>query len=598
MVKAQLMDASSDVRLRISTDSLFTTYTDTAPAATGGNHVATFPLSGLAPSTRYHYRVVVGGTEDTSKQGAFRTLPIAGRPQSFTFAIGSCQATGSNTPIFGHIQATNPLFWLQAGDIHYRDIAVDDINAFREAYNDLHVQSWQAALFRSTAIVHMWDDHDGAGGNDTDGTRPGWPAVRAAYRESVPHHVLPAGPGGAIYHSFVVGRVRFIVSDLRSERSPKSQTDNASKTMMGATQKQWFKDELAAAVATQQFVAWVSTIPWIAARRAGDDSWAGYDTERQEIAAYIQSLGIAGQMFVLTGDMHATAIDSGVNNSWGGFPLFNAGPVNATTYSKGGPYTHGPFLGGSWEEQFGTVAVTDNGGSSIEVVFSGRRGGSEIPGAFHRFTLRLATPPREVASLEDDFNANERDGDKWSQTFIDGGNFTQLLPQNQRLEIHFGQNRTGSNYTFWQSAPHHLTNSQVHLQVVQNSNNSLARTIVGLHRPQGSDQIFDYLRWRIDGGSPGRILAQVRASGGTLVTLGDWAFDANARWLRIRHSAAENRVYWESAPDEAGRPGTWTVRHAWQPTINLNGFMVLLGGGTSGSVAASAAFVDNFNHVP
>jgi PKD repeat protein len=389
MVRTRLSAPTPAVRMRVSTDSLFRSYTETGTAATGGNDVATFSLAGLASDTRYYYRPVVGDTEFPSMQGAFRTFQPAGSAYSFTFAMGACQRTDSNKAVFDHIRATAPLFWLQTGDIHYRNIAVNDIDQFRFAYNRLHDMSRQAALYRSAAIVHVWDDHDGAGGNDTDRTKAGWPAVKAAYRENVPHYNLVEGPGGAIYHSFVVGRVRFIVSDLRSERSPKAQTDDAAKTMMGATQKQHFKAELAEAKAQGQFVAWLTTLPWIAAPTAGADHWGGYDTERRELAAYIESIGIGPQMFALSGDMHATAIDSGVNNSWGGFPIFNAGPIDQTSSTKGGPYSHGPFTNGTLGEQFGVVSVTDNGGSTIQVTFSGRRNGSAIAGAHYQFTLTL-----------------------------------------------------------------------------------------------------------------------------------------------------------------------------------------------------------------
>ncbi len=388
-VRARLTAASSAVRLRVSTDSSFSWYSETGPVSTGSNQVATFNLTGQSPNTRYFYRVVSGSAEDASRQGAFRTLPVPGASHSFTLAFGSCQRTDSNKPIYGHIRATNPLFWLQVGDIHYSDIAVNDVQLFRAAYNRLHEMSNQAALYRATPIVHVWDDHDGAGGNDTDGTKTGWPAVKAAYRESFPHHATPAGPTGAIYHSFVVGRVRFIVSDLRSERSPKAQFDDANKTMFGAAQKQHFKAELAAARNQGQFIAWISTVPWIAPATAGADHWGGYDTERREIAAYIESLGIGGQMFVLTGDMHATAIDSGMNNAWGGFPMFNAGPIDQTWNVKGGPYSFGPVTNGSEGEQFGVVTIADNGGSTIQVSFSGRRNGAEISGASLQFTRTL-----------------------------------------------------------------------------------------------------------------------------------------------------------------------------------------------------------------
>jgi PKD repeat protein len=389
LVRTRLTGATADVRLRISTDSLFSSYIETAPVGTAGNHVATFRLAGLSPNTRYHYRPVAGATDLAAAQGAFRTLPAVGSTHSFSIAFGACQRTETTNLVFDHIRQHAPLFWLQTGDIHYRNISVDDVDLFRQAYNTLHDHLSQAALFRSTAIVHVWDDHDGAGGNDTDGTRPGWPAVKAAYRENVPHHPLVEGAGGAIYHSFVVGRVRFIVSDLRSERSPKAQVDDAQKTMMGAAQKAHFRAELVAARTNGQFIAWVTSVPWIADRTAGADHWGGYDTERREIAAWIDELGVGGQMFALAGDMHATSIDTGANNQWGGFPIFHAAPLDQTGSSKGGPYTHGPFMPSSASGQYGVVAVTDNGGGTVRVRFTGYRHATPISGATHEFTLTL-----------------------------------------------------------------------------------------------------------------------------------------------------------------------------------------------------------------
>jgi hypothetical protein len=98
---------------------------------------------------------------------------------------------------------------------------------------------------------------------------------------------------------------------------------------------------------------------------------------------------VAGQMFALAGDMHATAIDTGINNQWGGFPIFHAAPIDQSGSTKGGPYTHGPFKPSSTAGQFGVVAVTDQGGPTIQVSFTGWRHGRTISGASHQFTLTL-----------------------------------------------------------------------------------------------------------------------------------------------------------------------------------------------------------------
>jgi hypothetical protein len=76
---------------------------------------------------------------------------------------------------------------------------------------------------------------------------------------------------------------------------------------------------------------------------------------------------------MLSGDAHALAIDNGSNNTYGGlspgFPVFHAAALDRQGSEKGGPYSEGMFPGGG---QFGLVTVHDDGGSMIEIEWSGR----------------------------------------------------------------------------------------------------------------------------------------------------------------------------------------------------------------------------------
>src|SRR5207247_2718365 len=67
----------------------------------------------------------------------------------------------------------------------------------------------------------------------------------------------------AIWQSFAVGRVKFILTDLRSQRDEPKKKDNAEKSMLGAKQKEWFKSELLAANGKYPLICWVSSVPWI-----------------------------------------------------------------------------------------------------------------------------------------------------------------------------------------------------------------------------------------------------------------------------------------------------------------------------------------------
>src|SRR5690606_17415587 len=148
------------------------------------------------------------------------------------------------------------------------------------------------------------------------------------YQEYVPHYPLAAGSGNVpIYQAFTIGRVRFILCDLRSEKTPRSEPDDPAKTMMGSAQKAWFKSQLLAARDQYPLMIWISTVPWIGQADDGEDFWAGYTTERQELAEFIEHYNI-NNLLMLCGDAHMVALDDGSNTNYAGsgpgFPLMHA----------------------------------------------------------------------------------------------------------------------------------------------------------------------------------------------------------------------------------------------------------------------------------
>lgn len=370
-VNARLLDDSSTVRLRVSPNQdlsspIFSEYYTATLAL--NNRVVSIPISGLAPDTRYHYAIESGGQLDTINQGTFRTFPLG--PASFTFAFGSCAQTGSTHAVFDTIRNLNPLFFLHLGDMHYENIAANDRDLFRNAFNRVLASPVQAALYREVPLVYMWDDHD-YGPNNSDATAPGREAARLTYQEYVPHYPLAAGAGDVpVYQAFTVGRVRFILTDLRSERSPPSAPDDANKTMMGAAQKAWFKQELLDANGVYSLIVWASTMPWIG--QTGSDGWHLYTTERQELADFIRDNDIQG-LVMLSGDAHMLAIDDGRHSDYAtgggaGFPVMHAAALDRPGSVKGGPYSQGAFPG---RGQFGLMTVIDNGDSVIWVQWRG-----------------------------------------------------------------------------------------------------------------------------------------------------------------------------------------------------------------------------------
>ncbi len=367
-VKAKVDPAGRKVRLLVTREaSQEGQYVEpTGPAAAG--NVWSFQLDGLRPGTRYSYGLEVDG-ELESESGSFQTFALGA--SSFKIAFSSCARTGSASKVFDTIAGHQPLLFLHLGDFHSEDFRTPSTEAYRAAYDRALRSPAQARLYRSVPIVYVWDDQD-YGARQADRSSPGREAVQQVYREIVPHYPLPAGdPSGPIYHAFSVGRVRFVVTDSRSRRTPRSELDTPEKSVLGEEQKTWFKRELLEARDSHGLIVWVNTSPWIAAAESGADHWGGYTTERLELARFIRENEIRS-LLMLSGGAHMLAIDDGSHNyyiGWDkGFPVFHAAALDKRGSQRGGPYSHGPHAGGG---HFGLMEVRDQGGQ-IEVVWSGR----------------------------------------------------------------------------------------------------------------------------------------------------------------------------------------------------------------------------------
>jgi len=324
-------------------------------------------VDGLRPSTGYRFEVVVDGEADTTRgAGSFRTPGVGA--DSFRVALSSCARVGSNGRVFDAIAAADPLVYLAMGDIHYANIGVNSPDAFRSAYDRLLTEPGQATLYRQVPIAYVWDDHD-YGPNDGDSSSPSRPAARQVYREVVPHAGVT--PGDApINQAFTIGRVRFVMTDGRSERTPDS--------MLGETQLTWLLEELTTSSRTHALVVWVNPVPWIVEAREGGDNWSGFADERRFIANAIAEADIDNLM-MLSGDAHMVALDDGSNSDYSndggaGFPVFHAAPLDRPGSIKGGPYSDGAFDGSG---QFGLLDIADDG-DTISLTATGTNWDGEV----------------------------------------------------------------------------------------------------------------------------------------------------------------------------------------------------------------------------
>ena len=224
----------------------------------------------------------------------------------------------------------------------------------------LYLKHFSLAIRRS--------DHDFAE-NNSDGDSDGAPAAATVFRSHVPHPSLPADArhgGGdmsvqaarSVHYAFSIGRVRFLVTDLRSQRSSVQNTAAEHRTLMGEEQLQWFKAELLHAAQEHVLLIWVCEFPWA----IGDRKWGWFENERQDVLSFVATHGLRHKMLILSGDAHMLAIDDG-RFSPGGIPVLHASPLARMGSYKGGPYAYGAVAVDAKHGQgaYGLLTISDNG---------------------------------------------------------------------------------------------------------------------------------------------------------------------------------------------------------------------------------------------
>lgn len=356
--------ACSSARLKLGTDSGLTTGVVFGSAATpDADGYATLTATGLTANTRYYYRVEMTDSNSTvgldtmSTVGRIKTAPSG--QASFAFDFGSC--VNSTDPIvFPLITARADDMFFHLGDMFYNDGSGTTLANIRSKLEGKIQATNHAELYAQINMAHVPSDHDVAQNDSNNGSDPtAWGNYRTASAQLFPDVDW--------YYTWVWGRVRFIKLDTKNFASDQTLTDNSSKSLLGTTQKQWFKDTIDAA--TEPAMVIVQSDPWNGSAIAGDNGWFGYTTERTELANYMVASG--KNFIIIGGDMHAVAADDGTNSP-GGITLFQAAPFGQTASQKGGPYTTGPFpaSGTAFTTQYGRVVVTDSGGS-ISFAFNG-----------------------------------------------------------------------------------------------------------------------------------------------------------------------------------------------------------------------------------
>lgn len=373
---ATKVTAGASCRAKVSTSSDLSSPAFSAAVAPDAYGYLKLSLTGLVANTQYHYGIEVDGVVDAFR-GRFETMPVPLAASNFTVAFGSCWIAAEDHRPAVTIKARHPKMFIQYGDFGYFElVSTNDEADWRAGYEAIIGTVNIAELLGDVANAYIWDDHD-YGLNNTDSTYFGRPAASSAYRRVVPHYPLPASGDAPIYQAFSIGRVRFIMTDHRHARDTSTvETQTPSSSMLGASQKAWFKQQLLdAKTAGYGLIVWVNSQVFIATEDylpdgyAIDDSWAEFTAERAELVDYMKANGI-DNVCIIAGDMHALAIDSGAHADYatgGGHPIpvFQAAPLGRIGGNlKGGPYDYAPFIS-SQNSHYGVMDITDDGGTVV-----------------------------------------------------------------------------------------------------------------------------------------------------------------------------------------------------------------------------------------
>ena len=380
----------TSLRLKVATNSGLTsnvTYVSAqAPDQYGYvKHVVT----GLSPFTRYYCQLLdtpAGGSEmAVGSVGTVKTLATPGTPQSFTFAVASCVNTALENPT-PDIALNDWIAW--GADLN---ICTGDYNYENPGFTDQPSQigTWEYAtwfyglepLTRQAWGYYCRSNHDSTTeGSNCDSNNTWTAANLIAAQEIFPQGTLGDtvnNPVHGLFQTWVTGRVRFIMLDIRNiDRSPGTNTDNGSKTMLGATQLAWLQAQL---IQPEPLKIIITDTQWLGSvvPSIGSDpelgKWWSYQTERASIVNYMTSnWSRMRNVCLIHGDFHGVATAAPQENLWGGFPVYCAAPLRqsgAATYNAS-TFTRYYNNAGGECRQYGRVTVTDSG-STISVQFQG-----------------------------------------------------------------------------------------------------------------------------------------------------------------------------------------------------------------------------------
>ena len=339
---------SYEVEWQVATDEAFANVVANGSELTDGSvdFTVKVDVTGLAQNSWYYYRFTLEGEQ--SLVGRTRTAPSA-QVDRMRFAVASCQKFDSGVfyNAYSHLaERTDIDAVIFLGDYIYESAGsttgsgtviqpaneILSVEDYRQRYASYRLDSNLRKVHQQWPFYAVWDDHEtandswsGGAGNHDPATEGPW-ADRKANGQQVYFEWLPirasAPDSYSIYRKIPMGPLLdLIMIDTRLEGRDEqvgltdAAIDDASRSILGAAQKQWFKSQLSTSTAQWKIIGnqvmfaplELPAIPIIFPNGGilNADQWDGYRAERQEIVEHLHDNNI-DNVVVLTGDIHTS----------------------------------------------------------------------------------------------------------------------------------------------------------------------------------------------------------------------------------------------------------------------------------------------------
>jgi fibronectin type 3 domain-containing protein len=199
----------------------------------------------------------------------------------------------------------------------------------------------------------------------------------------------------------------------------------------------------------------------------------------------------------------------------------------------------------------------------------------------------------ETVLLADDFNAASLDTNKWAVSILSGTQDTSISVSQTSGRLQIGpllQNISASHYNGISSGSvYNFTGAYAYAQLTEGPATSTTADAMFTVLINNSNQYRIY----VEAG----VLKFEKKLGGTKTTIGSVTFNATSHaFWRIRHNSATDQIVFETAPNNAGVPGTWTAQQTVTREMAVTAMQVELKAGTWQSEASAPGTVtfDNF----